>query len=73
LQIKKNNCENLLAACWQQFLGNFRSGQGKRVPDCSHKAAFLAAHSPSLTHVVVLLLFLCLNYVNNLFPQYGYA
>jgi hypothetical protein len=23
--------------------------------------------------VVVLLLFLCLNYVNNLFPQYGYA
>jgi hypothetical protein len=30
---EKNNGENLLAASWQQFLANFRSGQGKRVPD----------------------------------------
>jgi hypothetical protein len=71
---KRNNRENLLTASWQQFLANFRSGQGKqRVPECTHKAAFLTAHSPCLTHVVVLLLLLCLNYVNNFLPQYGYA
>jgi len=51
----------------------FRTRKKKRVPDCSHKAAFLTAHSPCLTHVVVLLLLLCLNYVNNFLPHYGYA
>ena len=71
---KKSNRENLLTASWQQFLANFRSGQGKqRVPVCTHKAAFLTAHSPCLTHVVVLLLLLCLNYVNNFLPQYGFV
>jgi hypothetical protein len=70
----KKKRENFLTVSWQQFLANFRSGQGKqRVPDCTHKASFLTAHSPCLTHMVVLLLLLCLNYVNNFLPQYGYA
>ena len=70
---KKKNRENLLTASWQQFVANFRSGRGKRVPVCTHKAAFLTAHSPCLTLVVVLILLLCLNYVNDFLPQYGYA
>jgi len=71
--VKKKH-ELHLTACWQQFLANFRTGKGRqRVPDCTHKAAFLTAASPCLTYVVVLLLLLCLNYVNNFLPQYGYA
>jgi hypothetical protein len=70
----KKKREKLLTASLQQFVANFRSGQGKqRVPVCTHKAAFLTAHSPCLTHVVVLLSLLRLNYVNNFLPQYGYA
>jgi hypothetical protein len=53
----EKNRENHLTASWQQFLANFRSGQGKqRVPDCTHKAAFLTAHSPVLTRVIALFL-----------------
>jgi hypothetical protein len=66
-QVKKTR-ESLVAVFWQEFLVSFRSGQGKRrVPDWTHKAAFLTAHSACLTDVAVLLLLLCLNYVNNLF------
>jgi hypothetical protein len=70
----KKDRENLGAPSGQQFLANCRSVQGKqRVPNRTHEAFFLSACSPSLTHVVVLLLLFNFNYVKYFLHQYRYA